>query len=227
MLVRGFFGACQRNSLPGTLELVLGHMDEGQRIEIAMRYATEWYTYHASQRMTAVRFYLAIVGALLIAGVQARASHPDWVFAIALFGAMVSFVFWVLDVRNTELVACGRVALDQLEKELGLGIRADDRERHHLGEVSCIARWTGGTNGRRFSGLWRFQCWLRLLYGAVFVVAIALAIGLVVNDVRFLGGNRAAATVKESREKSGLRVGGASVHGTPQERDPSSLKQRK
>ncbi len=80
-------------------------MDEAKKIEIAMQYARDWYTYHAGQRRLATRFYLAIIGVLLIAYTQS--SRPV-ALVVALFGALVSAVFWVLDVRNTELVYCGR-----------------------------------------------------------------------------------------------------------------------
>ncbi len=144
-------------------------MDDA-KIETAMRYATDWYTYHAGQRMTAVRFYLAIIGVLLLAYVQSNSRlRALWV---ALFAAVVSLVFWVLDVRNTELVNCGRAALDQLEPEVGLTIRADDTQRRYFSDAARVLKKGSGTGIQRAA---TFQLWLRALYVITFLGAIASA----------------------------------------------------
>ena len=50
-----------------------------------------------------------------------------------MFGALASIAFWLLDIRNEELVNCGRNALDNLEEQVGLTtIRKDDKERVYL-----------------------------------------------------------------------------------------------
>jgi hypothetical protein len=46
----------------------------------------------------------------------------------------MSVAFWLLEVRNEELVNCGRHALDDLEEKLGQRIRRDERERKYLSE---------------------------------------------------------------------------------------------
>ncbi len=61
----GGFPDASRDQAAGPLQEKI-RMDEAQKIEIAVRYACDWYTYHASQRMMAVRFYLAIIGVLLV-----------------------------------------------------------------------------------------------------------------------------------------------------------------
>jgi hypothetical protein len=144
-------------------------MDDA-KTETAMRYATDWYTYHAGQRMTAVRFYLAIIGVLLLAYVQS--SSRLRALAVAMFAALVSFVFWVLDVRNTELVNCGRAALDQLESDVGLTIRADDSHRRYLSEAVQFLKKGNGTKIQRAT---TFQLWLRTLYVVTFLGAIVAA----------------------------------------------------
>jgi hypothetical protein len=101
-------------------------MDEDKKTDLGLRYATDWYTYHAGQRMVALRFFLTLIGVLLLAYGQTSNTRPFWAVGIAFFGAFISIVFYVLDVRNAELVNCGRAALDHLEQQLGLWIRFDD-----------------------------------------------------------------------------------------------------
>jgi len=50
----------------------------------------------------------------------------------SLFGVLTSIAFFCLDIRNAELVNCGRDALDKLEGNLGLTIRKEDKERKHF-----------------------------------------------------------------------------------------------
>jgi hypothetical protein len=98
-----------------------------------MRYAWDWFSYHASQRLTAFNFFLVLLGALLVGYVQAVVHDlPALGAALATFGVVVSAAFWAMDVRNAELVECGRVALDGLEPSLSMRIRADDDSRTFL-----------------------------------------------------------------------------------------------
>jgi hypothetical protein len=106
--------------------------------ELDYQYAWNWFSYHASQRLTAFNFFLVLLGAILV-GYSQAASHDLNVLgaALGLFGALISAAFWVMDVRNTELVECGRAALDRLEWSplLTLRIRQDDESRAYLNSV--------------------------------------------------------------------------------------------
>ena len=95
--------------------------------ELALKYAWDWFHYHASQRLTAFRFYLIIVAAIL-AGYINSFDNELYPFSsvLALIGAIVSFVFLQLDRRNEELVNHGRDLLDELEQEIHVFLRRRD-----------------------------------------------------------------------------------------------------
>lgn len=106
-------------------------------------YAWNWFAYHANQRLTAFHFFLIIFGALII-GYSQSIDKSAWIsLGIAIFGAFISWVFVLLDVRNEELVNCGRDALDKIEKDMGMEIRANDKARVFYEEATngeCLAR---------------------------------------------------------------------------------------
>ncbi len=80
------------------------------------RYAWDWFEFHAKQRLTTFNFFLIIMGAIGYVYIFGKPDAPliNW---IAFFGAIISFLFLLLEVRNTILVGDGRAALDKLEKE--------------------------------------------------------------------------------------------------------------
>ncbi len=110
-------------------------MTENQ-LDLQVRYAWDWFSYHARQRLTAFNFFLILMGAVVVGYAQAVSNHSPVVgAALGFLGAFVAHAFWAMDVRNEELVNCGRAALDILEQQLGVSIRRDDRERRQLGEA--------------------------------------------------------------------------------------------
>jgi hypothetical protein len=111
-------------------------MSEDSQIETEQAYAWNWFAYHAGQRLTAFNFFLIVLGAVLVGYVQAVTNDLQALgIVLGLFGVLVSVAFWVIDVRNTELVACGRAALDVIERSLSISIREDDQNRSRLAEV--------------------------------------------------------------------------------------------
>jgi hypothetical protein len=113
-----------------------------------LEYAWNWFEYHAGQRLTAFNYFLILIG-VVVAGYlkcvelagksqpymeQAEMAAIWWslAFAIGLFGMIISMAFWFLDIRNEELINCGRDALELLESSMKLTIRQDDKERNHL-----------------------------------------------------------------------------------------------
>jgi len=85
---------------------------------IKMKYAWDWFQYHADQRLKSFNYFVVVL-ALLVAGYGAAlkegVSNPDKVapysrfaVAIAVFGIMISLAFLVIEVRNYELVECSR-----------------------------------------------------------------------------------------------------------------------
>lgn len=119
--------------------------------DLAYKYAWNWFDFHAKQRMTTFYFFLVILGALGYAYIQlhGRECIPSWIcFSIGLSGAIVSFAFLMLEVRNTILVDDGREALDILEKGAPLNIfniRKNDlirfgKIKHLDGDIGWVKR---------------------------------------------------------------------------------------
>lgn len=137
-------------------------------------YAWNWFQYHAAQRLTAFNFFLIIVGLLLVA--YAQAIDHGWVgvgVAVGALGALVAVGFSALDVRNEELVNCGRQALLLLEKESRLRLATESAARGQLQET-LGDRWVGGllhswvkVKPTSRAGLFTHRLWLRLILAAV------------------------------------------------------------
>ena len=101
-----------------------------------------------AQRFTAFNYFLILTGVVVVgylkcvelagksqSGMEQAGMAIIWwalASAIAFFGLIVSIAFWFLDIRNEELVNCGRNALELLERSLGLEIRIDDTNRNCL-----------------------------------------------------------------------------------------------
>lgn len=100
------------------------------RYKLEFRYAWDWFSYHAKQRLTAFNFFLILTGAIIVGYTQAVAGDQKLVgIALGLFGVIVAVAFWVMDVRNAELVNYGLTALDRLETDLRVEIRTEDTTR--------------------------------------------------------------------------------------------------
>jgi len=62
-------------------------------------------------------------------------SYSNFAAAVAACGFVISIAFFCIEVRNAELVECGRVWLDELEKDVHIKPREDDNQRVHLGKA--------------------------------------------------------------------------------------------
>ncbi|MFZ3148360.1 MAG: hypothetical protein WA137_04905 [Methanothrix sp.] len=116
--------------------------------EKSINYAWNWFEYHASQRFASFNYFLILIGVVVVGylkcielagksqyGMEQVGMAKIWwalASAIAIFGIIISIAFWFLDIRNEELVNCGRNALELLEQSLGLEIRIDDTNRNCL-----------------------------------------------------------------------------------------------
>jgi len=150
-----------------------------------MKYAWDWFQYHADQRLKAFNYFVVVLGILIAAygaaikevlTITSRYPRPYEVFAcaVAVCGAVISFAFLLIEVRNTELVECGRRWLDKLEQELRMRLREDDRERR------CLPTAGGWLTGRiRPDSMIKHRCWIRFIYGMAclgFVIAVICAL---------------------------------------------------
>lgn len=136
-------------------------------IELQYKYAWNWFSYHAAQRLTAFRFFLIMIGVVIVGYFKCVELHwPRLGIVMGSFGALIAVAFWILEIRNEELVWCGRAALDQLESEMQLTIRKDDEDRNYLGKslgpVSEAVFWIIPQEWLR--KLVKHRFWLRLIY---------------------------------------------------------------
>ena len=105
-------------------------------LELQLKYAWDWFEYHAGQRLTAFNFFLVLMGAVIVGYAQALIHHSKTLgVALGVLGGLVALAFWAMDIRNEELVDYGRSALDDLEEKLGMSIRKDEAQRTQLGRV--------------------------------------------------------------------------------------------
>jgi hypothetical protein len=131
--------------------------------KLRLDYAWNWFQYHASQRFAAFNFFLILVGALTIAYGNAFTHHSRTLgTAIALLGALIAVGFSAIDVRNDQLVDCGRTELKDVEPKLGISITENATKRRH--------------------GLVAHRVWFRLMQMGFAVVSLAAAIWAAIGD---------------------------------------------
>jgi len=151
--------------------------DREQRLQTELNYAWSWFQYHAQQRLTAFNFLLIVVGVVAVAYSQAVEKGWDGVgVAVGALGALIATGFLMLDVRNEELVDCGRAALERLELQLGVCPSHEAGQRVQLAQTGWIG--TFAVASVRRTGWISHSRWLRIIEGAValaFVVAAAWA----------------------------------------------------
>jgi hypothetical protein len=104
-----------------------------------MKYAWDWFQFHADQRLKGFNYFVVVVGILIAAygaamkeGLTAASPGRSYDFfagVVAVCGVVVSIAFLYIEVRNTELVECGRRWLDSLEQGLAMSIRQHDDAR--------------------------------------------------------------------------------------------------
>jgi len=84
---------------------------------VALDHAWRWFEYHANQRMTMIRFYLIVSGAIASGAGYLWISKEYLLSAIlSAFGTIASLCFMRLDKRVSGLVKLGEDAIDLLRK---------------------------------------------------------------------------------------------------------------
>ena len=126
------------------------HSDGIDAHEEARKYAWDWFSYHAKQRMDVFRFYLIVV-ALVFAGVLRLLETESYFLSIALslFLVFCTFLFYRLDRRNSSLVKLGEQYLKQEEKRLAQKLNSDlimilnesEKKEKHFASFSQIFRY--------------------------------------------------------------------------------------
>jgi hypothetical protein len=88
------------------------------RSKAQLNYAWQWFSYHATQRTNMLNYFLVGIGILANAYVAAVTAKFTLVAtSIAILGAVVSFSFFMLEVRNRSLVGYAQDVLRRLERD--------------------------------------------------------------------------------------------------------------
>jgi hypothetical protein len=89
--------------------------------------------------MTSLNYFFVTMGIIAVA--YSKCVERDWRgfgTLVGVLGSIACVAFWSLDVRNEELVNCGRDALKEVEREFGMHIRDDDFNRKFLTESTDL-----------------------------------------------------------------------------------------
>lgn len=159
--------------------------------ELQLRYAWDWFSYHARQRMSMFGFFLVASGILANAWVQSlKEGYLGTARVIAAAGAVAALVFLLLDWRNRQLVKMGEDLLRELERErLFPGFRPSDGgdagsagqitrallHREHLEED--LARQAPWYNARRIQmGVLRHKVLIAVVEASVLIFFLTAAL---------------------------------------------------
>ena len=77
-------------------------------------HAWEWFKYHADQRLRSFYYFLITVGALSVMYSQ-PSSNNSLRSILPILGAFICFVFYLLDIRNEELINNSKSILEKLQ----------------------------------------------------------------------------------------------------------------
>ncbi len=134
---------------PRRNKLLSSEENELSILQIAMTHSQSWVELHANQRQNLLNFFLIAVAFLFNAYVGALSEHR-YILAgtISLLGALISFGFTLMDLRNRDLTRAGEVTLKHLEdriaRELDLPsiriIEAIDQPRYPWMSIGKIIR---------------------------------------------------------------------------------------
>src|ERR1700761_5350204 len=87
------------------------------RSKAQLGYAWDWFAFHATQRTNMLNYFLVGFGILADAYVAAVTAKFTLVaLSIAVLGAIVSFSFFMLELRNRSLVGYSQDVLRRLER---------------------------------------------------------------------------------------------------------------
>ena len=96
----------------------LQHDEDTALAQTKFEYAWRYFAYHAKQRVTMFNFFLLGSGVIANAyGLLLRGELHLQAGGVALIGLLVCVVFFLLDIRNRQLVHLGEDALRRVEQE--------------------------------------------------------------------------------------------------------------
>jgi hypothetical protein len=90
-----------------------------EKLKLVHDHAWNWFAHHAEQRMTALRFFLLVIGIFAV-GYYQTLNNGHYVLAavFSVVSCCFSVLFWRLDIRTRELIKVGEDLLSQTEGEM-------------------------------------------------------------------------------------------------------------
>jgi hypothetical protein len=140
--------------------------------EVALDHAWKWFEYHATQRMTMIRFYVIAAGGIAAGTGYLLTSHENFLAgALAVIGAITTLAFKRLDKRVSDLVRLGEEALSPEQAKMGTALNSKAFEICRLAAAKPVGAhfYTYGEN-------------FRLLFA---VIALGFAVVAVIGFARF------------------------------------------
>lgn len=126
--------------------------DNPQPMDKALDHAWRYFALHAQQRMSVFNFFIVLSGILATgigAGFQAGKSMAFVVMTLGLLLALLSFVFYRMDRRGSELVKRAEDALIEGENTcMPIFARIVAKERKHRDPTELPKTWTFGNSFR-------------------------------------------------------------------------------
>ena len=137
--------------------------DKADAQSAAREYAWNWFAYHAGQRQAVFRFYLVLSGATLTAYFGMANIEDVGLKSMAFwFGgilAIISFLFWRLDVRSIALIKHSEAFLKVEEERLCEILNTPEIRLANLADEKRVR-----------TGILRWFISFRQIYRAVFVM---------------------------------------------------------
>ncbi len=156
----------------------------------AFQYSQAWFWHHAKQRYDSIQIFthqMFIVPLFALASVIAStaeklAPYRGWVcfgaIALSLIGAVITFLFQQLEIRNLELVKRGSNALKRFESKCDWSC-TDGTSQQQLGLIRSDESGTATGQGSSFSHKKTFTCLFALAYVVHASIALVAAVVLI------------------------------------------------
>ena len=146
------------------------------------QYAWDYFSLHASQRLTTFNFYLLICGLVIAGYVPAikDAEHNSIGLLLGMILTIISFVFWKLDDRNRQMIHNAEDALKRFEDDLLL---PDEDKRPHVMKIFRYeeAQTAGLKRNKGLFKFWptpfKYSTCFRSVFAIMALLGVILAIG--------------------------------------------------
>jgi hypothetical protein len=135
--------------------------NELSALQAALAHSQAWVELHTNQRQSLLNFFLVAIAFLFNAYVSALIAHRAFLAEmIGLLGAVISFSFTAMDLRNRDLTRAGEATVREIEDRLAIKcampslriIEAVDQPRHVWLSMGKVIRTIHALTGLVFIG---------------------------------------------------------------------------